>query len=385
MNNINSILKRFWLTTGVFFLLISLLISCYTGQSYAGEDSIYYNPKKKNKTQKSYDYVYNDNQPSGSSDEVRIGKRYIDPTTKASDLLYDNASNNSNVNSNRSSYQSNDVWGDDGGTVVNNYYYGGGYYPYFGSYYWGGPWGFNSYWGPYGGWNWNVSIGWSWGSSGWGWGNSWGPSWGWGYPSYWDRWHHGYWGWNNPRYYANYGPRPTSMVYGRNSSYLDQSYSSVRSRQLQDVQRQTVRNNVISGSRGGLVNGSRNNAISGSRIGNTSRDNNALSTSSSRNSGINNNTSGRARISSDVIGGSRNGTFSGSRNSSIGSSNREMSGTSQPSRNYNSESRSVPSYSPSSGSRGGSIGGGSFGGSRGGSIGGGSVGGSRGGSIGGRR
>lgn len=418
MKNINSKIGRFWLMTGVSLLLVSLLTSCYIGQTYAGEDSVYYNPnksqRKKSNTHSSYDYVYNDNQSFDNSEEIRIGKRYIDPMAKGSDLLNDDTAdystnnsisdNSSNANTAQSFYynnNNNNGWGDDQGTIINNYYYGGGYYPYYGSYYWGNPWGFGSYWRPYGGWSWGISIGWNWGWSDWGWGNAWGPSWGWGYPSYWGGWnHHGYWGWSNPRYYANYGPRPTSMVYGgRNSSYLSRSYSSVRSMQLQESQRQTMRNNIISGSRGNVY-GSRGNIVtSGSRITGNSRDN--VNMGSSRGNVINNNAQGRARgdynNGSRVMGGYRNdGVVSGSRggmidnnqNNSMGSGSRDISGTTQSSRTYNNiGSRSTPSYSPSMPSESrGTIGNGSFGGSRGGSMGGGSFGGSRGGgSFGGGR
>jgi hypothetical protein len=454
MKNISCNFGRVFMKVGALLLVSVFLTSCYVGQtSYGGEDSVYYSDKtrKRNNKPKSYGYVYGEGLSSSNSyssnenqdqSSVRIGKKYIDPTSNASDLLYEDektTDNNSiyssnNVNRYRAddnqSYTYNynrDGWGEDGGTVINNYYYGG-YSPYY-SYYWGTPyWGWRSYWRPYYGWNWGVSAGWGWGWSGWGWDypSYWGPSWGWNYPGYW-RPHHHYWnnGWYCPRYYANYGSRSAYLNSSRGNSYISRSYGTSRSRQMQEIQRQNSRNAIISGSRNTVIGnsrtnngsvsnisinneGARNGAIIGgsranSRITDNSRNNNVANTDGSRSGGI----IRGSRNNVGIQGGSRNqvgiensgvsrestnnntGTIRGSRNSvGINSQSRKYeSGSSRiSSPNYQSRNREN--------SRGSIIGGGSRGnyggggtiniGSRGG-FGGGSIGGSHGGSIGGRR
>lgn len=456
MKNISCNLGRVFMKVGTLLWVSVFLTSCYVGQSsYAGEDSVYYSNKtRKNNKQKSYDYVYDEGTSSSNSysdSQVRIGKKYIDPTSNASDLLYDDDYNKSDASSNtvnrysddiNQSYSNNynrDGWGDDGGTVVNNYYYGG-YSPYY-SYYWGAPyWGWRSYWSPYYGWNWGVSVGWGWGWSGWGWDypSYWGPSWGWNYPGYW-RPHHHYWdnGWCCSRYYANYGSRSSYLNSSRGNSYISRSYGTSRSRQIQDIQRQNSRNSIISGSRSnGISNSrisrgststiSRNNEsgrngsiIGGSRANaavvtpENSRNNSGAVIGGSRNNTITNSEGSR---STGVIRGSRNsvGTLEGSRNQvGIGNSgtgressnsgtireSRNSTGIMGGSRNYESGSSRIsspnyqtPSSSSRESSRGSIIGGGNRGfgggsissGSRGG-FGGGSLGGGRGGVIGGRR
>ncbi len=398
MKNINNNMGRFWVMIGFSLLLSGVLTSCYVGQtSYAGEDSVYYNPKtdktpKKQNTQQSYGYIYNDNNSQNSDNEVRIGKKYIAPNENASDMLYSDDTANTSNNGNSAGYSyNNDGWGDDAGTVINNYnYYGSGYY---GGYY------------PYSGWGWGISIGFGWGYSNWGWNNYWGPSWGWGwnypgyyYPSYYSP---GYYPrYYNPYYYGgHYGPRPGSVVYGRSNTNLGRSYSYTRGQQVADIQRQATRNSVISGSRtGSVVGGSRGStAISGgtrSGVGNVGVPRN---TYPDNGTGTRGGTIGGTRGSTQIEGGrSTYPNNSGSRSGGItgGTRGGQIDGGSR---------SSSPSYTPpSSGSRGGynggSIGSGSRGGfgNSGGSIGGGSRGGgnfgggsmgggSRGGSMGGGR
>jgi hypothetical protein len=436
MKNISCKLERVFMKVGALLCMSVFLTSCYVGQtSYAGEDSVYYSDKirKNNKKQKSYGYVYDQTINSSNNNEnqdqshVRIGKKYIDPTSNASDLLYDDetiidkgsySSNNVNrysADANQSyAYSYNkDGWGEDGGTVVNNYYYGG-YSPYY-SYYWGAPyWGWRSYWSPYYGWNWGVSVGWGWGWSGWDYPSYWGPSWGWNYPGYW-RPHHHYWdnGWCCSRYYANYGSRSAYLNSSRGSSYISRSYGNSRSRQIQDIQRQNSRNAILSGSRNNTISNSRINSGSTSNISriHAGERNGAIIGGSRANSGSvirgirnNNITNSDGARSSGVIRGSRNGVGiqGGSRNqvdiensgvvkesANTGTirGSRNSTGIIGRSRNYESGSSRIssPNYqTPNSGSRESSRGSIIGGGSRGG-FGGGSMGGSRSGSIGGRR
>ena len=152
MKNISCNLGRVFMKVCALLIVSVFLTSCYVGQtSYAGEDSVYYSHKthknkKKKKQQASYDYVYDDDSKSSvesqNSTEVRIGKKYIDPTSNASDLLYDDNDSSEDISTNSTNHYSEQIdrsytynyskdnWGDDDVTIVNNYYYGG-YGPYY--------------------------------------------------------------------------------------------------------------------------------------------------------------------------------------------------------------------------------------------------------------